>query len=49
MTTRGFNENTTREVTRIMHEAFVAHEDDDALAKLHERVIEISLAHPLPA
>ena len=47
MTTRGFDEETTREVVRIMDEA-MRDGSKETIALLRKRVIEIARAHPLP-
>ena len=47
ITTRGFDEEDTREVTRIIDRCIKAKDDDAALAKIRQEIVELCKKHPL--
>ena len=47
ITTRGFDEEDTREVARIIDRAIKAKDDDAALAKIREEIVALCKKHPL--
>jgi glycine hydroxymethyltransferase len=47
ITTRGFDEDDTREVARIIDRAIQAKDDDAALAKIREDIVALCKKHPL--
>jgi len=48
MTTRGFKENEFRYVARLIDEALKNRENNEILAKIHSKVIELTKKFPLP-
>lgn len=49
MTTRGLKENDMKQIALWMKQAIDAREDTQALAKLHEKVVEFAREYPLPS
>ena len=47
ITTRGFDEEDTREVTRIIDRCIKAKDDEAALAKIRQEIVELCKKHPL--
>ena len=47
ITTRGFDEEDTREVARIIDRAIQAKDDEAALAKIREDIVALCKKHPL--
>ena len=47
ITTRGFDEEDTREVTRIIDRCIKAKDDEAALAKIREEIVALCKKHPL--
>lgn len=47
ITTRGFNEEESREVARIIDRTIQAREDEEALKKIREEIIALCKKHPL--
>ena len=47
ITTRGFDEEDTREVARIIDRAIQAKDDEAGLAKIREDIVALCKKHPL--
>ncbi len=48
MTTRGFNSDDFRVVARLINAALKGRDDDNKLAEVHQKVLELTRKHPLP-